>query len=79
MCHCICRVKLFDPFDAFNAHILGDLDGIGAPGGDHLFPRADENTINMVPEQNGGVAEKPCEFFEVFLCQVNPATNCIND
>ena len=34
--------KLFDSFDSFQAHVLGDLHGIRAPRGDHFATWADK-------------------------------------
>ncbi len=38
-------LELLDAGDARKPHVLGDFDGIGAPGGDHLAARAHETAF----------------------------------
>ena len=50
-----------DAADAGDTHVLGDFDGIGAPGSNHLATRADVAAFGSCRAQTFGLAEQPAE------------------
>ena len=50
-----------DSADACDAHVLRNLYGIGAPGGNHLATRADKAAIGSLGAQTFGLTEQPAE------------------
>ena len=57
--------KFLDARDSRNAHRLGDFHGIGTPGRDHFFARADETAGEFFFRQRFGPAKEPDQFFQV--------------
>ena len=57
--------KLLDAYNAVDAHVLGDFNGIGAPGGYHFFAGAYERTGEGTRFQRGGAMQQPAEAFVV--------------
>ena len=51
--------EFFDTDNAFNAHVLGDFDGIGTPGGDHLPTGTNKKAFHRLGFDHGGLAKKP--------------------
>ncbi len=59
--------KFLDPFDTQDAHGLGDLNGIGAPGCNHFLPRADKISPQGLIANEFRVAEEPGQFFKILF------------
>ena len=53
--------------DAAQAHVLGNLDGVGRPGGHHLAARADIMAAEHFVTLEFCVAEKPAKFLNFLL------------
>ena len=51
--------KLLDTDNAFDTHVLGDLNGIGAPRGDHLAARTNKKAFHRLGFDQGGLTKKP--------------------
>jgi hypothetical protein len=50
-------IKLLDPFDALDTHILGDFHGIRTPGGDHDGARPDKGPLDLLIADEAEVSE----------------------
>jgi hypothetical protein len=61
------RLIFFNASYAVNAHVLGYLDGISAPGSDHFTPGANKKPGYRFFNQEPGAAEKPFQFLFVTL------------
>ena len=53
--------------NAFQVHVLGNLDGVRAPRCYHLAARAYEVTVHVVGLYQRGVAIEPAQFIDFFL------------
>ena len=60
-------LELLDTDNTFDTHVLGDLDGIGAPRRDHLTARAYKMAFHRVFFDHCGVTEKPRKLGNGFL------------
>ncbi len=61
--------ELLNAGDAADAHVLGNLDGVGAPRGDGLPPSPDEEAGQRLRRHVFRPAKKPCQFADVDVCQ----------
>ena len=59
-------IVFLDTTDALDGHILGNLNGIGAPGGNHFPAGADEETVQGFSFNDGSSAIEPTKFFYIF-------------
>ena len=55
-----------DAGDALQAHVLGDLDRVRAPRGNHLAARADEMSFHGLSTCRCRAAEEPHQLFRIF-------------
>ena len=54
---------------AFHSHVLCNLHGVGAPGGNHLTAWTNEASLQMVCFQHFGLAIEPAQLFNLGLGQ----------
>ena len=52
-------MEFLDAPDAFDAHVLGNLHGIGTPWRNHLTSGADEEPLDALGLGHGGLAKEP--------------------
>jgi hypothetical protein len=72
------HLERFNPENPAYAHILGYLNGIGAPGRYHLFPGSREWSFKRRVGQWFSVAKEPRQLFNIRFIQWLYRTNSVD-